>query len=293
MGQYSIKEIESLSGVKAHTIRIWEQRYGFLKPERTDTNIRYYSDEQLKLILNISTLNRTGMKISKIACLEEAELKREVQKLSEVNVEPNAQLDALIHCMIDFDEALFEKTLSCAILKHGFEQAFTGLIFPLMLRTGVLWTSGVVRPAQEHFMTNLVRRKISTAIDNQYVNKNDDTRKFVLFLPEGERHELLLLFTEYLLRKNNHQVAYIGNSLPFNDIDFINNSFKPDYLVTYFTVPLPEISLQDYINKLSLSFLNRKIIIGGKQLLQQSIQLPANTQSVCCMEELLSFIAAL
>ena len=293
MGQYSIKEIESLSGVKAHTIRVWEQRYDFLKPERTDTNIRYYTDEQLRLILNISTLNRSGMKISKIACLEEAEMRNEVQKLSQVQVEPNAQLDELIHCMIDFDEARFEKTLSCAIMKHGFEKAFTELIFPLMLRTGVLWTTGVIRPAQEHFMTNLVRRKISAAIDSQYVNKNANTRKFVLFLPEGERHELLLLFTEYLLRKNNQEVAYIGNSLPFNDIDFISNSFKPDYLITYFTIPLQDISLQEYINKLSLSFPSQKIIVGGKQLLQQHIVMPGNTRAVCCLDELLGLIAGL
>ncbi|MDB5282230.1 MAG: MerR family transcriptional regulator, partial [Bacteroidota bacterium] len=286
MGQYSIKEIESLSGVKAHTLRIWEQRYGFLKPERTDTNIRFYTDEQLKLILNISTLNRTGMKISKIACLKQDQLLKEVEKLSEHHVEPNAQLDALVHCMIDFDEARFEKTLSCGILKHGFEKAFTGLIFPLMLRTGTLWTTGVIRPAQEHFMTNLVRRKIIAAIDSQYVDKNADSRKFVLFLPEGERHELLLLFTEYLLRKNNHEVAYIGNSLPFNDIDVINNSFKPDYLVTYFTVPLQDITLQDYINRLSNSFPKQKLIFGGKQLLMQRVALPANAQSVCCVEEL-------
>jgi DNA-binding transcriptional MerR regulator len=291
MAQYSIKDIETLSGVKAHTLRMWEQRYDFLKPQRTDTNIRHYDDEQLKLILNISTLNRHGVKISKIACMCQEELCREVLKLSEGTGEASVALDALIHAMIDLDEARFEKTLSCAIMKHGIEKAFTHLVFPLMDRAGVLWSTGVIKPVQEHFMSNLIRRKICAAIDGLYVHKNANSRRFVLFLPEGESHELVLLFTEYVLRQRNHEVAYLGNSVPINDIEFIAKSFRPDYLVTYITLPFQDISLQEYLDKLSISFPSLNILVGGKQLNLQAIKLPANTRSINSMEQLCAAIA--
>ena len=207
MGQYSIKEVETLTGVKAHTLRIWEQRYDFLKPSRTDTNIRYYTDEQLRMLLNIGTLNRNGMKISKIAELGKGELAKEVMNIYEDANEPDSLLDSMVHSMLDFDERRFEKTLTSAILKLGFEQAFTKLVFPFMSRTGVLWATGSVRVAQEHFITNLIRRKVLVAIDAQHIEVTKKTKKFILFLPEGEVHELLLMFTEYLLRKQNHEVA--------------------------------------------------------------------------------------
>jgi DNA-binding transcriptional MerR regulator len=290
MGQYSIKDVETLSGIKAHTLRMWELRYDFLKPERTDTNIRYYSDEQLKLILNICTLNRNGMRISKIACLEQDQLCKEVEKLSQQNGEPNAVLDALIHSMIDFDEARFEKTLSCAIMKHGFEKAFGELIFPLMQRTGVLWSTGTIRPAQEHFISNLIRRKISAAIENQYVKEDQHTKRFALFLPEGETHELMLLFTEYILRERHHHVTYIGSSLPFAELDFINRSFRPDYWVTSFSLAPAEMPLQEYINKMANAFPQQKIVVGGKQLDLQKPVLPGNVFPVKCMKDLLTIV---
>lgn len=290
MGQYSIKDVETLSGVKAHTLRVWEQRYHFLKPQRSDTNIRYYTDEQLKLILNISTLNRTGMKISKIACLENEELCREVQKLSEEQVEPNAQLDALIHSMIDFDEARFEKTISCSVVKHGFEKTFSDLIFPLLSRAGILWSTGAIQPAQEHFISNLVRRKILAAIDGQYVQKNAESKRYALFLPEGETHELTLLFTEYLLRKRNHEVVYLGTSVPLKDVEFVCKSFDPHFLVAYFTIPLADTSVQEYVSSLATAFPDKKLIIGGKQVSQQKIQSQGNIRSVCCVNDLINAI---
>ncbi|HWB64350.1 MAG TPA: MerR family transcriptional regulator [Chitinophagales bacterium] len=291
MGQYSIKEVETLSGVKAHTLRIWEQRYDFLKPERTDTNIRYYNDEQLKLILNISTLSRSGLRISKIACMAEDELRREVQRLSTDCCEPNALADAFLQSMIDFDEARFEKTLSCSIMKLGFERTISELIFPLLSRTGVLWATGAIKPAQEHFMSNLVRRKICSAIDNQYVQLSDKSKTFVLFLPEGEVHELVLLYTEYLLRQRNHKVVYIGNSVPFDDLPSLCQSIQPDYLVSYFSMPISEMPLDEYLQKLSALFKEHKILVGGKLFdTYPQFQLPVNITRVKCINTLLHAI---
>lgn len=290
MAQYSIKDVEVLSGVKAHTLRMWEQRYHFLKPERTNTNIRYYTDEQLKRLLNISLLNRHGFKISKIAGMSEDDLTREVLTISEQPQSADDLLDSLTKAMIEFDEKRFEAVFSKAIMKLGFMQAFSELVFPFMIRTGVLWATGTVRPAQEHFVSNLVRRKLCVAIDNQYVEATPDTKKFVLFLPEGETHELLLLFTEYMLRANNHEVAYLGNSVPFDDVAFVNNTFHPDYLITYFTLPMPDNDLQGYINKLAAAFPHIKLLVGGIQLELQKPQLSANVTIVNGIDQLMGAI---
>lgn len=291
MGQYSIKEVETLSGVKAHTLRIWEQRYDFLRPKRTDTNIRYYTDEQLRLLLNVSTLNRNGMKISKIAELNEGELKEAVMSIQNTTSDPDNFLDSLIQAMIDFDERRFEKTLSSAIIKLGFEQAFVKLIFPFMSRTGILWSAGSVNVAQEHFMSNLIRRKIKVAIDSQFVESSVASKKFVLFLPEGETHDILLLFTEYLLRKHNHHVVYLGASLPFDELNNVVKTANPDYLVTYLTVPMGKVSVHSYLKKLSAAFPSHKIIAGGVQLEHIKSNLPANCVRVNSVEELLAVIA--
>lgn len=290
MANYSIKDIETLTGIKAHTLRIWEQRYDFLQPKRTNTNIRYYTDEQLRLILNISMLNKNGIRISKIASMKWEDVQKEVLRLSTNRDEPDILLDSLIHSMIEFDESRFEKTLSKSIMKHGFEETFSKVVFPMMERTGILWATGVVRPAQEHFISNLIRRKLCVAIDNQFVKEDEKTRRFVLFLPEGETHELLLLFTEYVLRARNHHVAYIGNSLPFNDIEFIKNTFSPDYFVTYFTVPPIEMSFKAYVEKLSSSFPDVKIFIGGAQVKQHKLNLPDNVVTVHSIQNLIGEI---
>jgi MerR family transcriptional regulator, light-induced transcriptional regulator len=289
MAEYSIKEVETLSGVKAHTLRIWEQRYHFLKPNRTDTNIRYYNDEQLRLLLNIATLNRSGMKISKIAGLNKGQLNTEVLKVFESTKQPDNLLDSLIHSMLDFDEKRFGHTLSSAILKLDFEEAFTQLIFPFLIRTGVLWATGAVRVVQEHFITNLIRRKLYVAIDGIYAEPKVGAKKFILFLPEGETHELILLFTEYLLRKNGHEVAYLGCSLPFNELGFIAKAFKPDYMVVYQTISTPEISFNQYLKNISSAFPKCKIIVGGQQI-SEVMKLPVNCTAVHSAAELLQAI---
>jgi hypothetical protein len=285
--RYSIKDIETLSRIKAHTLRIWEQRYGFLKPERTDTNIRYYSDEQLKAILNIALLNKNGHKISHIADMTAEEVKGHVLKISNTLDTSDALLDSMTHAMVDFDEYRFENTINAAIEKLGFKETFVQLLLPFLERTGILWTTGMIKPVQEHFVSNLIRRKLCVAIDNINITKTEKTKKFVLFLPEGEWHEMMLLFTELLLRLHNHEVTYIGCSLPFSDIGSLGTFFKPDYLVTYLTAPLQEPSLQSFVNSLGATFANIPILIGGPQIAMNKPKLPRHIQYVKSMEDLL------
>lgn len=290
MGKYSIKDLESLSGVKAHTIRIWEQRYNLLHPSRTPTNIRYYTDDDLKTLLNVSLLNRHGIKISSIAHMNRNEMGEKVLSYTSASSDEDLLTDSLLRSMLDFDEERFEKALNTAIMREGFENAFLHVLLPLMQRTGVLWVSGAVKPAQEHFISNLIRRKLCVAIDNIFHDKEKPSKKFLLFLPEGETHELLLLFTEYILRKNNHQVAYIGSSLPSDDIPFVHRKFKPDVLLTYLTVPLKSVPVQQFIDGLSITFPALKIIVGGYQMKDERIQLPKNVVRINSMEELIAVL---
>ena len=291
MAQYSIKEVETLSGVKAHTLRIWEQRYEFLRPERTDTNIRFYSDDQLRLLLNVATLNRSGMKISKIAELKSGELNREVLKVFEQTHQPDNLLDSLVHAMLDFDEQRFEKVLSSAIVKLGFEEAFIQLIFPFMSRTGVLWTTGAVRVVQEHFITNLIRRKIYVAIDGINHEPSTASKKFVLFLAEGETHDLLLLFTDYILRKRNHAVTYLGNSLPLKELDYVASALNPNFIVLYQTIQMDYMPFSEYLQSLSSAFPSSRILAGGYQISQVDTALPNNCVPVYSAADLLSAVA--
>jgi DNA-binding transcriptional MerR regulator len=289
MGQYSIKDIETLSGIKAHTLRIWEQRYDFLSPHRTDTNIRYYSDEQLKMILNIAVLNKNGYKISKIAEMDADQIKDIIIHLSESGETEDVLLDSLIHAMIDFDEIRFEKTLNAAIIRMGFIEAFEHLLIPFLQRTGLLWSTGVVKPVQEHFMSNLIKRKLAVAIDNQFVSRDSQTRKFVLFLPEGEWHELMLLFTDLILRTHNQEVIYLGCSVPLEDMKSLGPVFNPDYLVTFLTSPLHAVPVQQFLNDLSAAYPQLKVLVGGPQV-STGLNLPANVIRIRSSQEIFELI---
>ena len=290
MGQYSIRDIETLSGIKAHTLRIWEQRYGFLTPHRTDTNIRYYSDEQLKMILNIALLNKNGYKISKIAEMGQEQVRETILRISEVSGSCDSLVDSLIHAMVDFDEDRFEKTLNSAIIKMGFGQAFENMILPFLDRTGILWATGVIRPVQEHFMSNLIRRKLNVAIDNIYIKRSEATRRFVLFLPEGEWHELMLLYTDYVLRSHDHEVIYLGASVPHDDLTALDTEYKPDYLVTFITAPLQHTDTQSFLDDLASIYTDLDILIGGPQIDIELPVLPANVHLVKCTQTLLTAI---
>ena len=198
MAAYSIRELENLSGIKAHTIRIWEKRYGLIAPERTSTNIRSYCDTELKKLLNISILNRNGLKISKIAQLSPEEIVAKITQFTQDVTSTESQIESLTVAMIDLDEYRFEQLLARSIIQFGFEEAITRVLYPFFVRIGIMWQTGSVNAAQEHFITNLVKQKFYVAIDGLVVNTRQNARTFVFFLPEGELHEIGLLFSCYL-----------------------------------------------------------------------------------------------
>ena len=229
---YHIKDIEHLSGIKAHTIRIWEKRYNIIEPKRTGTNIRYYDDNDLKRILNIALLNKNGYKISKIADFSDSRLSSELLTLSNDSGNMEIQIGNLITAMIDFDKRLFEKVFSQSILHKGFQQTILKLIYPFFKRVGILWLTGNIDPAQEHFISNIIRQKIIVAIDGLPEYPREKSESFVLYLPEGQWHEMGLLMSCYLIKKNGHNFIYLGSSLPTESVITMNDSLSFNYIIT-------------------------------------------------------------
>ncbi|GAA0877339.1 MerR family transcriptional regulator [Algoriphagus jejuensis] len=283
MSTYSIKDLEQLSGIKAHTLRIWEQRYALLSPKRTATNIRYYDNEDLKLILNVALLNENGLKISKIAAMDSRSIREEVLKLTESSPSHSDQIQALTHSMIDMDEERFGKILAFNIDKLGLEQTMFDLIYPFMSKIGVLWQTGAINPAQEHFISNLVRQKLIVAIDGQQLVRGG--KKFLLFLPEDELHEISLLFASYMIKSYGFQVVYLGQSTPFDDLLSVYRVHRPDFLLTVITSSQTAEFAQEYTTNLANQFPQAKILVSGFQVLAHDIVLPQNVRKMSDFEE--------
>lgn len=253
MGSYSIKELETLSGIKAHTIRIWEKRHRLIIPKRTTTNIRYYSDDDLKKIINVSLLNNNGLKISKIAEMTDKEIQSEIAHLTETKSEADLFIDQLIISMIDMEEEQFEKMLSHLIMKFGFEKTVISIVYPFLEKIGVLWQTGNISPAQEHFISNLIRQKIIVAIDSLPFPKKDAV-KVVLFLPENELHEIGLLFYHFIIKSMGYKTYYLGQHLPYEDLKKVCMIHKPKFLVTSLTVSAKPQRTTQYIQSLLNDF---------------------------------------
>lgn len=283
MGTYSIKDLEKLSGVKAHTIRIWESRYSLIEPKRTETNIRIYDDTQLKKLLNVSLLISNGHKISKISKIEVAQLNQMIADIykkaneSLITQSLEIQLNALIVAMIDLDEDKFDKVFSTNVLRMGFQKTITDIVYPFLEKVGLMWGIDEINPAQEHFISNLIRQKVITAIDGLTVpNKNSQT--FLLFLPEMELHEMGLLLSHYLLKANGKHITYLGQNVPFNDLAEVVEICQPEYLLTFMVTSKTQEEIQDYINKLSEVFADKTILVSGSEYTLSAIHFPKNTQ---------------
>lgn len=292
MSTYSIKDLEQLSGIKAHTLRIWEQRYDILKPDRSDTNIRSYNDNDLKLVLNISLLKDHGYKISEISKMSPEELSKEVLLISDKQLNYPDQIHALTISMLDLDEERFEKIVSTNTLQFGFENMMVNIIYPFLNRIGTLWITGSIGPAQEHFISNLIRQKLIVAIDGQLPSLRQGAKTYLLYLPEGEMHEISLLFANYIVRSRQNKVIYLGQSLPFNELNFAHGIHKPDYIFTVITSVPGQNEIQKYVYKLAKEFPNSKILLTGYQVVGQDIDCPDNVEIITQIKYLMDIAAA-
>ena len=293
MAIYSIRDLEKLTGIKAHTIRIWERRYRLIAPARTETNIRYYTDENLRHLFNIALLNRYGYKISKLAKMLPEEIAARVADIAESNGSSNTQVDALTLSMIDLDEAAFDRVFSAYAWEHGFEQTMLQLVYPFLDKLNILWLTHSVSPAHENFITHLIRRKLMCAIDKEGVEVQQPGTKFLLYLPEGESQELTLLFMHYLLRSRHQKVVYLGPDTSLNDLRDASQPFQPDYVFTILQEPPARQSLQQYIDNAAEAIGNGQLLLSGTQLYMNNVVFPANARRLDGLPDTLRFLNAL
>lgn len=270
--EFTIKDLENFSGIKAHTIRIWEKRFNLFEPKRTDSNIRYYDMDSLQKLLNISLLYNNGLKISKIADLSDAKIALSVRELVfNKGTESQAAVSFKL-AMLNFDEGLFNQTYNSLISQISFRNIFTEIFMPFLNEIGVLWQVNSITPAHEHFITNLIKQKILINTEKlQFLQPNKTTRKFVLYLPMNEIHELGLLYLHFELLFHGYHSIYLGQSVPVENLNDLQKIFSEVCFVTYLTVEPSKETIEDYlqiVNSEVLQNTNDTLWVLGSKLAQ-------------------------
>ena len=293
---FSIKDLEQFSGTKAHTIRIWEKRYGLLKPNRSDTNIRSYDVEELKVLLNVAYLNKKGRKISKIAALSREELAAQVKALAIEGQEHMEAIHSLKLAMLGFDEALFSAITNRFEEAHDFRTLVLDIFVPLLQEIGFLWATNSICPAHEHFVSSLIRRRLESAINAVPLNEEDNGTTDVLYLPENELHELALLFMHYLLRKQGRKVIYLGQCVPRQDLVQLSNMVIGKLrFFTIITASPSSARMNAYLSSLRGLLAEERctFMVSGNQVKQcEDLKLPTGFQAFLEFEDLLKAIEA-
>lgn len=292
MNSFTIRDLENLSGIKAHTIRIWEQRYSLIAPSRTGTNIRYYSCDELKKVLNIALLNKYGFKISHIDKMNEEEICEKILSLANAEAQQERLVNDLIKCMIDLDMCDFEEILESYIRLKGIEKAILNIIFPFLEKIGILWQTNHINPAQEHLVSNIVRQKLIAGIE--CVNPAMQSKKSVLlFLPEGEYHEMGLLFMHYLLKRRGAKVIYLGSNISLDDVAFVCKLKKPDYLYSHLTTVGQGFNFDKFIANVTKKFPETPFVVSGKLTNTYVKKIPTSITFKRSFNEVLGFVAEL
>jgi DNA-binding transcriptional MerR regulator len=261
-------QIVALTGVKAHTLRKWETRYSFLEPERTDTNIRYYTDAQLKKLMNIGILTRNGFRISKIDKMSDKEIHDQIAK-SLLNSSKEDEISALIISTLEMDEVAFDTIINEQIIKNGLLATTTQVIYPFLNQIGVLWGINKVMPAQEHFVSNLIKKKMFAAIDRLPHSKKD-APVLLMFLTENEHHEIGLLLAYYIARDLGWKVYYLGQNVPTNNIKQVIEVVKPKMMLSMFITPTlepAEVKLEAILKQVKIPL----IVSGNPEVVEQII----------------------
>lgn len=271
---YSIQDLERLSGIKAHTIRIWEKRYSLLTPGRTDTNIRYYNDDQLRKLLNTCTLISNGGKISKVSKLSESAISKEVEALM-MPKSKDEQLDVFINKIIEsgltYNNQLFENSFASATLRLGLYKCYRHVILPALIKLGLMWGKKDLMPTQEHFITNLIKQKLFSAIDGLDAPETN-SKRYLLFLPEHEDHEIGLLFAHYIIRKSGKTVIYLGQNVPTKDLKTTIKQTNPDVLILFVVRTWHKDELIPMMDSITKKFKKGKTILCGNSALTDVVK---------------------
>ncbi|WP_055448633.1 MerR family transcriptional regulator [Lacinutrix mariniflava] len=293
--KFSIKDLENLSGVKAHTIRIWEKRYMLLEPNRSDTNIRNYNLESLQKLLNITYLNNNGIKISKIAKLNAEDILEKVKEIALIQKTEDNVINDLKISMLNFDQVLFNNTYNDQLALKPFNTLFYSIFIPLFNDIGLLWQTNTIMPAHENFISTLIKQKVLINIEKLgTIEPDNDTKTFVLFLPENEIHDIGLLFVNYELKRRGFHTIYLGASVPIDNLSNLKTLFKDITFITYFTVEPDNKEIYSYINDFNEKITNNKgvslSILGYKTHIIDKEKLPENISKFNSIEHLLESI---
>jgi DNA-binding transcriptional MerR regulator len=292
MRLYQITELEQLTGIKAHTIRIWEKRYNLIEPDRTSTNYRRYNDDQVKKLLNVSTLLSSGYKISKIAALSEKDLHEKIIEMKVGTTEDiicKGFINDLVSSIISFDEVGFEKIYSAVINRLGLFDAMLQVFYPLLNKIGLLWITSDFSPAQEHFASCLIKRKIMAATDG-LTNTKNKRKKFLLLLIPGELHEISLLFANYIIRSRGFETIYLGQDVPYENISMVIKQTKPNGMFTFFTTPQdPKNVCNDLKKNLHLTD-NFKLLVSGHTEITDLLKTKLGAHVIKQPQDLLTYL---
>ena len=293
--EFTIKDLESFSGIKAHTIRIWEKRYNLLTPNRTDSNIRYYDISNLQKLLNVSLLNNHGLKISKIADLSESQILANVREVMSKNGIESQSSNMFKLAMLNFDETLFVKTYNGLLAKYSFREIVKKIFIPLLNEIGLLWQVSSITPAHEHFITNLIRQKIYTNIETVQLSEvSNNSKLFVLYLPLNEIHELGLLYLHYELLLHGYKSIYLGQSVPVSNLTDVTKVYDNCCFVSYLTVEPSKISVEAYMDTVADEVLqnseNELWLLGHKVADAASLTLKPNVKLFSNINDLLKLL---
>ncbi|MDG1037876.1 MAG: MerR family transcriptional regulator [Polaribacter sp.] len=277
--EFTIKDLENISGVKAHTIRIWEKRYNLLKPKRTDTNIRLYSNKNLEKLLNIVLLNNNNFKISKIAKMSDEELLLQCNEMAIKSLHKHEAINSFKLAMFNFDTVLFNSTYDKLLLKMTFRDVFKDVFIPFLEHIGLLWHTDTLIPAYEHFVSNLITQKIQINTEKITSNTSNTAKTYVLYLPENEIHELGLLYLNYELNLRGNNTIYLGQSLPFDNLNYFLSSKNKYCFITYMTIMPYDSKVKEYFKEAD-ALLNDSeaefIAIGRKTDLVKNLNFKSN-----------------
>lgn len=293
MNFFTIKDLENLSGIKAHTLRMWEQRYNFLKPQRTKSNIRCYDEEELKKILNIALLTKYGYRISQINKMNDEEMRENLLALTQPMACEERFVFDLIQAMMETDLTHFEEVLNNYILTKGINKAWQCVVFPFLEKTRLLWMTNHILSAQECLVVNVLRQKLIAAIDRVYVAAVPKTT-FLLFLPAGEFHELSILYIAYLLKEKGIATFYLGINVPVEEAALLGERQKIDYVYTHLTEVTGNFQWNKFLNQLHRHFNPVPVIISGPLAARMAVnRLPSNVVCKPVMGDVVAFIKAL
>jgi DNA-binding transcriptional MerR regulator len=262
---FSIKDLETLSGVKAHTIRIWEKRYNLLNPTRTETNIRMYDNDQLRKLIVITNLIENGFKISNLAKKPDEELHKLLDEIAaqEKNVRKSSDyyFEGLIDSMLQINEEKFEKIFSTCVLRYGLIDTFSEILYPFLERVGLMWCTDKILPAQEHFITQLIKRKLHVAIDG-FSSASQADQQWLLYLPQGEYHNIGLLVAHFLLRSRGHNCVYLGSSVPYENIKPTKDLTSSNNILTFIVKYWNSGQVAEYLDNLENDFEDCNIYVA-------------------------------